>query len=200
MPASDVTTSVMNSALWSCARFDIVLMSCSTPVDVSACMADTSTVSGFSMSACSKSLGLIGLPHCASTRTTFAPSLWHIIICRSQKNPLAHMMTLSPCSNMLDSPASIPADPEPATAIVVCSVMKMRFSICETSSSISKKAGSKYPMMGCAIACNTLGLDELGPGPSMMRLGTGLRSRMEWFVSAVSPLLICVLFIMRYYL
>lgn len=80
---------------------------------------------------------------------------------------------------MLLSPASMPAEPAPATVMVVCSVMKTRFSMDATSSRMSKKAGSRYPTMGWDMALSTRGFAELGPGPSIMRLGTGLSAGVE---------------------
>ena len=152
-------------------------MSCNTPTDVSAWMAETSVTPGFSASVDSSASGLTASPHSASTLMTSAPSRSHIKTCRSQKNPLTHTTTLSPGDRMLASPASIPADPEPATVIVVCSVAKTCRNISCTDPSTSKYAGSRYPMIGCDMARKTRGLAELGPGPRIIRRGTLSRPR-----------------------
>src|SRR3989338_3818354 len=91
---------------------------------------------------------------------------------RPPNTPLMQTMTLSPGSTRLAKQVSMPAEPGADTGNVsACLVWNATCSIALIWSIISMNLGSRWPMVGRAMAANTRGCTSAGPGPIRVRRG-----------------------------
>ena len=167
--ARDVTASTSSRAPWRRQAAASGSTAWRTPVDVSAWTAATSLVRAAARAG-STAAGSTARPLGTSTRASSAP--WRTAISQrgSPKYPFPTTTVRSPGSIRFARQASIPALPVPGTAEVRgLSVWKTWRSISSTSSMIWRKAGSRWPITGVAMARSTRGCTMLGPGPSRIR-------------------------------
>ena len=176
MPPSEVTVSTTSSAPWSWQSWPRPSIDCWAPVEVSAWTSATAfTLPAFLM-ASSTAARVKVWPHGTSSFTSLPPQRPTMSAMRVPKTPFTPTMTVSPGSMTLTSAASIPAEPVPEMAMVnwFC-VWKAVRSMAWTSFMMTRKAGSRWPISGVAMARSTRGLTMLGPGPRSRRWG-GLSS------------------------
>ena len=124
------------------------------------------------LSASSSFCGLICSPQPSSTTTGTPPQRSTFSIMRPPNTPLRHTITLSPGATRFTKQYSMPTDPGPDIGNVSAFLVWKTYRNSDLSSSImSTKTGSRYPIAGRLIAAMTRGLISEGPGPSNVRCG-----------------------------
>ncbi len=144
----------------------------SAPVEVSAITNASALACGLALKASSTRCGSTARVHGSSTITAVAPQRSTFSFMRPPNTPLRHTITVSPGSTRFTKQASMPTEPGPETGNVTSlSVLKARRSSTLMSSIRSTKAGSRWPMVGRAMAASTRGCTSDGPGPMRVRSG-----------------------------
>jgi len=172
VPPRLVTQSMMVSAPNSCAILASASASDCAPVEVSACTKARIFASGLALKASRTLFGSTGAPQASSTITGTPPVRLTFSSMRPPNTPLRQTMTLSPGSTRLTKHISIPAEPGAETgkvsAFSVWNAIRSMDLICSIRST---KAGSRWPMVGRAMASRMRCGTSDGPGPMRMRLG-----------------------------